>query len=216
MNKVTEEGVQNAIQSFVREAARATGKDGQRARFRSFRIVDGLKAVVDEAIKSFAEGDFGKAAEKIRNAKQWLRNAERKYCLNSLEGFFAPQIEELEGQVDQDIMDSVRSKKKEFELALIELQSSFDADLDKASGFYWGLLDAVEEAPKTQKARDEHRARLASEERSRKQREKIAAQNKKDEEGAEKSRKAQAEADARRREQRANTARSLADQLSSL
>jgi hypothetical protein len=192
--QITEEMVVTGIEAFCSERDNAVGKDGARALFKNFRLVDELKAVFRAGLEFFAAGQFEEAHKKVSEARKWLQGNLRRYALNSLEGFFAPQIEDLKlRNIEEDILAGVEKKKKTFEMALMFLEVDAKSNMDNASTAYWELLESIESAPKEQKRRDEHRVRLANEDLSRKQREKIAARKLRDQQDADRNRQRQRE-----------------------
>ncbi|MFZ2522716.1 MAG: hypothetical protein WAX44_04315 [Minisyncoccia bacterium] len=199
---VNETTVRQAFVDYAREATLAVGKDGVHPRFVGFYIVHEVTDLVNVAKLSYKEGRFDEAFEKITSARKWLLGGQRKYVLSSVEKYFEARLEDLRySELEQDILDGVNSKMREFESALVALKGG-NASLEEVTVMYWVLNDAIENAPKLQAERDEHRRKLADEDRSRKQREKMLAKKAREAEEAEKSRQAQIEANARWRQER--------------
>ncbi len=225
---VTEQDVQAAFDAFCTEAAIATGKNGGRARFKSFKVVDELMALMKEANDLFVEGELTLAFAKMGEASVWLRNAQRKYCANSIgnrfdltatnhssTAFFERLWDNLPA-LDEDLAASLRKKYVAFSEMARLVASSPAVDLDAASVRYWELYDAIEAAPVEQEARMQNRAERAAREADQAKRERIAARRLAEEERAEQARHDQAAADERRRQERGRRAATMAEQLAAL
>lgn len=177
------------IETFRQEADTATGKNGSRATFKQFRLLDEVKLAFEEGVNLFVAGDYTGSYIQVGRAREALVKKLVGFCKGSLEGLFSPATEELRLRgIDQDIMAGIEKRRKTFEVALAFLLVDPKANMRQASEAHWDLREAIEQAPRDQVAREEHRARLAEAELSRKQKEKIAARKKKDEEAAEASR----------------------------
>lgn len=225
----TEQDVTSALEAFKAEAVKATGSDGQRARFGGFRIADGVKDLIAKAIEAFKEANFDGAIGKIREASTWLHNAQRKYCANSvgdpiqedanpemIRRFFFDRLMDDIPALDEDLETSLRKKYRAFvEIARL-VGSSPNADLEEASVRYWALLEAITAVPAEQVARERNRALKAAEEEKEAKRLVAVARRKAQEARDEESRVAQAKANELRRVDREKVAASLADQLASI
>jgi hypothetical protein len=198
--QVTEREAETLLESFKTTAEAAEGTADHRGLFRGFKVVDGLWSLYNEAVDLFVDGEFSATTRKVQEAEKWLSNALRKYCGGAMEKHFELLIAELvaDHEVDQDLVDRVGKRRREFEEAVRLVVSSTNASLEEASRRYWALEDAIQGVKEEQKRRKANRlARQVAEQR--------AEEEKRDEA----SRLAQAVADEKRKAERQARAEKL-------
>jgi hypothetical protein len=204
---VTGDQVVEALEAFQEEAMRATGHDGERARFFGFVIVDGLRECVDTAISLFEAGNFNDALKKATEARKWLDNVQRSYCFGATERHFTLMVDELyqEVELDLDLKQQVQAKFEAFKQIAGMVRGSTNVSLDEASKRYWTLEDTISRVKVEQASREENRKRRL-----------VEMKRQKEEEDAERSRQAQAKANEEQRQARAAKAEELRASLSAM
>jgi hypothetical protein len=214
---VTEEEVLLAITDFQQEAEVAVG-NGDRPRFKGFRLPEGLRDGLDEALDLFTNGRFSEALQKIRRAEIWLDKIQRSYCARADEKYFGPAVEELFREVvlDDDLRGRIEKRRREFlEISSI-VRSSSSVSLDEASKRYWALEEAVDGVRTEQLARDVNRKARQEKEVYEELLLKAEARRRREAEEDERSRKAQARADEQKRQARESKAQELREALETI
>jgi len=155
---ITKADVRQAIKAFGIEAKIAGGDEGNDTppRFNNFRIPDGVKSSFFAAIESFQHGRFEMAMEEIQDAARGLAAVQRAYFLGSPK-YFDPRIEQLKGDLDEDLMSRVMNRRRELEEHIRLVQSSRQASLEKAGRLYQALDQTIEGAKEEQEQRERKR-----------------------------------------------------------
>ena len=204
---VTEGDFQSAFSSFKELVTKVTGvgSESGRPRFSGFKILDSVKDYVSKALEFFKTGDFALAMAELREARNCITNTERAYARNSADKFFLPMLCELNGELEEDLWARIAKRLREFDEIIGIMKMSNDVDMNEVSQRYWTLLEAIENAPVEQQAREHNRERYA-----------VAKRRKLEQQRDEESRQAQAEADERKRAHREVVASELEEEFASM
>jgi hypothetical protein len=199
-----------ALMGFIKVV---TGAESGRPRFQGFKITDKPKGMIEEAVQVFAEGNFSEALEHLREARRTIEGMERFYARNAVEVFFFPRVSKLP-ELDQDIRQAIDKKFRNYQEVVKNLGRN--GDMGEVSRVYWVLMEAIQDAPREQAAREVNRRERESRAADETKRAKIAAKKVAEEERAKASRTAQREADERQRLERESRAKDWQSQLASL
>ena len=187
------EQYRNAVQT-CRDVFAAAG--------RQFVEPKGVTDLLKQARELYAGGDEPKAVKEVQHATEWLIGVIVKFLRGGVE-FFEGRIAELSYMsLDQDIMDNLRARLKDYSAAIMEEQGPF---FDQRLAAYCKLAAAVTGARDEQFRRIERREQLAAEEASRKELERRERRRQQEEQdrlqALERQREAEAAARAEREKQ---------------
>lgn len=170
---------------------------------REFVEPKGMQELLHKARKLFAEqGDEASAIKEVEHAAEWLIGIAVKFLRGGIE-FFEGRIAELSYMsLDQDIMDNMRARLKDYCAALMQEEGpAFDQRIEA----YTALATAVNGARAEQARRLEHRelvARQREAEKAQERRERRRQQEEQDQlQARQRQEAAEAEARVRRAEE---------------